>query len=80
MSDRSIADRVGIVLISQLCLESAPALTDLLGDDLNADSLDVIELALAFEDEFQIEIADKDAYGFKTVGDVVDYMNSQAVT
>lgn len=80
MSDRSIADRVEIVLIVHLGLQESPKLTDLLADDLGADSLDVIELALAFEDEFKIEIADADAWGFKTVNDVVEYLNGQAVT
>ena len=43
-------------------------------DDLGADSLDIVELVMALEDEFQIEIPDKDAEAIKTVGDAVTYI------
>jgi len=43
-------------------------------DDLGADSLDIVELVMALEDEFQIEIPDKDAEAIKTVGDAVQYL------
>lgn len=43
-------------------------------DDLGADSLDIYELIMAFEDEFGIEIPDKDAEKIKTVGDAVKYI------
>ena len=47
-------------------------------DDLNADSLDLLELATALEDEFGIEISDEELEEIKTVGDVIDYVkNSQ---
>ena len=42
-------------------------------DDLNADSLDIVELIMALEDELDMEIPDEDVEGFKTVGDVVEY-------
>ena len=44
-------------------------------EDLGADSLDIIELIMAFEEEFDIEIADKDAEKMKTFGDVIKYLN-----
>lgn len=47
-------------------------------DDLEADSLDVVELVMELEDEFDIEIADEDAEKINTVGDAVDYINSKA--
>ncbi|WP_273128418.1 acyl carrier protein [Bacillus weihaiensis] len=43
-------------------------------DDLGADSLDVVELIMELEDEFEIEIADEDAESFVTVRDVVTYI------
>lgn len=43
-------------------------------DDLNADSLDLVELMMALEDELDTEIPDEEAEGFKTVGDVVKYL------
>ncbi|MGL5649322.1 MAG: acyl carrier protein [Clostridium sp.] len=45
-------------------------------DDLNADSLDIVELIMALEDELDMEIPDEDVEGFKTVGDVVNYVKS----
>ena len=43
-------------------------------DDLGADSLDIVELVMALEEEFDIEIPDSDAEKVVTVGDVVDYI------
>jgi acyl carrier protein len=43
-------------------------------EDLGADSLDVVELVMALEEKFEIEIPDEDAEGIKTVKDVVDYI------
>lgn len=43
-------------------------------DDLGADSLDVVELVMAFEEEFDIEIPDEDAENIKTVQNAVDYI------
>ena len=45
-------------------------------DDLGADSLDVVELIIALEEEFGIEIPETEAEKVVTVGDVVDYINS----
>lgn len=45
-------------------------------DDLGADSLDTVELLMAIEEEFGIEIPDEDADKAKTVGDVVNYINN----
>ena len=46
-------------------------------DDLGADSLDTVELIMAFEEEFDIEIPDEDAQKIKTVRDVMDYIESK---
>ena len=44
-------------------------------DDLGADSLDTVEILMAIEEEFGIEIPDEDAENAKTVGDVISYIN-----
>lgn len=46
-------------------------------DDLGADSLDTVEMVMAFEEEFNIEIPDEDAEKIKTVKDAVDYINKK---
>ncbi len=46
-------------------------------DDLGADSLDTVELIMAFEEEFDIEIPDEDAQKIKTVKDVIEYIESK---
>ena len=45
-------------------------------EDLNADSLDIVELIMALEDELDMEIPDEDAEGFVTVGDVVKFIKA----
>lgn len=45
-------------------------------DDLNADSLDLVELVMALEDEFDLEIDDEDVEKIKTVGDAVNYIKN----
>lgn len=44
-------------------------------DDLGADSLDTVELVMALEEEFDVEIPDEDAENIKTVGDATDYVS-----
>lgn len=46
-------------------------------EDLGADSLDVVELIMTFEDEFGVTLPDEDVAKMKTVGDVVTYINNQ---
>ena len=46
-------------------------------DDLGADSLDTVELVMAFEEEFDIEIPDDDAEKLETVGNAIDYLNKR---
>ena len=52
-------------------------LANSLQEDLGADSLDVVELVMALEDEFSIEIADEETAKIKTVDDIVKYIDSQ---
>ena len=46
-------------------------------DDLGADSLDVFQIVIAIEEQFDIEISDQDAEGIKTVGDAIKYIESK---
>lgn len=50
-----------------------------IADDLGADSLDVVEMLMAIEDDFDVEIPDEDIEGLKTIGDVVEYINNKGV-
>jgi acyl carrier protein len=49
-------------------------------DDLGADSLDTVELVMAFEEKFDIEIKDEDAEKIQTVGDVIKYMKDKGIS
>ncbi|MBA2565958.1 MAG: acyl carrier protein [Gemmatimonadetes bacterium] len=47
-------------------------------DDLGADSLDTVELVMAFEEEFDVEIPDEDAERMRTVGDAINYLKAKS--
>ncbi|QGU95234.1 acyl carrier protein [Clostridium bovifaecis] len=72
-----IFERVKKIIADQLGIdENTIAMDSLFVDDLGADSLDVVELIMALEEEFDIEIPDEDAERATKVGDVVDYISS----
>lgn len=56
--------------------ESDVTLSSKLVEDLGADSLDVVELIMAFEDEFNVSLPDEEVQNMKTIGDIVNYINS----
>ncbi len=71
-------EKVKGIIIEQLGLEESMEIkreTSLMGD-LEADSLDAVEIIMAIEDEFGIEIPDEAAEGFKNIGDIVDYVEN----
>jgi acyl carrier protein len=75
MSD--IAERVKKIIVEQLSVKEEEVKPQAsLMDDLGADSLDTVELVMAFEEEFDTEIPDEDAENIKTVQDVIDYIKS----
>lgn len=77
MSD--VFDRVKDIIVEQLDVEeSQVTLEASFTDDLDADSLDVVELVMAFEEKFDMEIADEEAEQINTVGDAVDYINNNS--
>ncbi|MDD3539176.1 MAG: acyl carrier protein [Atribacterota bacterium] len=73
-----IMERVKKIIVDQLGVEEDKVKEDSsFIDDLGADSLDIVELIMAFEEEFDIEIADEDAEKIKVVGDVIRYLEEQ---
>jgi acyl carrier protein len=73
----SIEERVKDIIVEQLGVEEdevSPEASFI--DDLGADSLDTVELVMAFEEEFNIEIPDEDAEGISTVQDAIDYIKT----
>lgn len=70
--------RVKEIIADQLGVEIDKLVPDAkFVEDLGADSLDVVELIMSFEEEFNIEIPDEDAEKIKTVGDVLNYLNEK---
>ncbi|MEH7387040.1 acyl carrier protein [Bacillus sp. JJ1521] len=73
-----VLERVTKIVIDRLGVEeSAVTLEASFKDDLGADSLDVVELVMELEDEFDMEISDDEAEKISTVGDAVNYIKSQ---
>ena len=74
----TILDRVKKVTCEELGV-SENEVTDKASfvDDLGADSLDLVELVMAFEEEFGVDVPDDDAAGLKTVGDAVSYIEKK---
>ncbi len=75
----SIEERVRSIIVDQLAVDAAKvSQTASFIDDLGADSLDIVELVMTMEEEFDLDIPDDDAEKMKTVGDVVKYITSKA--
>ena len=75
MSSEEVFDKVNGIIVEQLGVaDTAVTMEASFIDDLGADSLDIVELIMALEEEFDIEIPDSDAEKVVTVGDVVDYI------
>lgn len=73
-----VLERVKKVTVEKLSVkEEEIALESSFTEDLGADSLDVVELVMALEDEFAIEIPDDEVNSIKTVGDAVDYITKK---
>ncbi|MDI6618452.1 MAG: acyl carrier protein [Clostridiales bacterium] len=70
-----VFDKVKEIIVEQLGVDPEDVTTESsFVDDLGADSLDIVELIMALEEEFDIEIPDEEAEKFPTVGKVVDYI------
>ncbi|OZM58569.1 acyl carrier protein [Lottiidibacillus patelloidae] len=72
-----VLDRVKKIIVDRLDVDAEEVTLEAsFKDDLGADSLDVVELVMELEDEFDMEISDEDAEKISTVGDAVNYINS----
>ena len=71
-------DKIKSIVVDQLGVDEDQVTEDAsFVDDLGADSLDTVELIMAFEEEFEIEIPDEDAQKIKTVKDVMEYIEAK---
>jgi acyl carrier protein len=77
MSTSAIETKVKSIIADQLGVgedEIKPEASFI--EDLGADSLDIVELVMAMEEEFEVEIPDEEAENIKTVGDAINYINT----
>lgn len=78
MDESTIFERVKKIIVDQLRVdESLVTMDSNIQEDLGADSLDAVELIMALEEEFGIDVQDEEAEKFKTVGDVVKYIEKK---
>ena len=71
-------DKIKSIVVDQLGVDEDQVTEDAsFVDDLGADSLDTVELIMAFEEEFDVEIPDEDAQKIKTVKDVMEYIEAK---
>ena len=76
-----VADKVKSIVAEQLGIKKEEIKeTSSFIDDLGADSLDTVELVMALEEEFGIEISDEDAEKIRTVGDAIKYIEEKVQT
>ena len=77
----SVEERVKSIIVEQLGVDAEEVTpTASFTDDLGADSLDIVELVMAFEEEFGIEIPDEDAEKITRVKEAIDYIEAHAKT
>jgi len=78
-SKEQIFEKVKAIIVDQLGVEADEVTSEAsFIEDLGADSLDIVELIMALEEEFDIEVPDEDAEKLATVGDAVEYINSHS--
>ena len=76
----ALEDKVKEIIVEQLGVNADQVTTEAsFVDDLGADSLDTVELVMAFEEEFGAEIPDEDAEKLTTVGGVISYMTEKGI-
>lgn len=75
----NVFEKIRNIIAEQLEIDDSEEITlktSIMGD-LDADSLDAVEVMMGIEDEFDIEIPDEDAEKFKNIGDIVNYVQSK---
>jgi acyl carrier protein len=79
MDREELFEKIKTVVVDQLGVEEDDVTEDAaFVDDLGADSLDIVELVMALEEEFGVSIPDEQAEKIKTVGDAVDFITENA--
>jgi acyl carrier protein len=74
-----VFDKVKSILVDQLDVEDETVtMESLISDDLGADSLDIVDMVMSLEEEFDIEIPDEEIENMKTVGDVVRFIEAKS--
>lgn len=71
-----VFEKISEIIADKLGLSADGIKMDSSFEDLGADSLDIVELIMAIEDEFGIQVSDEEAEKAKTVGDVVNYIST----
>jgi len=75
MTEKDIFDKVQTIVAQQLGVDKSQVTREAhFADDLGADSLDTVELVMAIEEEFSIEIPDEDAESIATLGQAIDFI------
>ena len=78
MAEKSIEEKVKEIIVEQLGVNPEQVTPQAkFIEDLGADSLDTVELVMAFEEEFNVEVPDEEAEKLQTVGDVVKYIEDK---
>lgn len=78
MSTEEILEKVVEIVTEKLGVDAEEVTLDSdLTEDLGADSLDLVDLVMAFEDEFGVKIEDEDVENITTIGDIVDYISKE---
>lgn len=79
MSEAEIFEQIKTMLVDQLGVEEADIKMEAsFQDDLDADSLDLVELIMEMEDKFSVKISDEDAEKIRTVGEAVNYITAHS--
>ena len=79
MSNPETGERIKSIIVEQLGVAAEEVVREAsFIEDLGADSLDIVELVMALEEEYDIEISDEDAEKIQTVGDAIKYINEHA--
>ena len=79
MTSAEIEDKVFTIVSEQMAINKAEITRETsFVNDLNADSLDIVELVMEFEDEFEMSIPDEEAEKIQTVGQAIDYIKEHS--
>ncbi|MFZ3101652.1 MAG: acyl carrier protein [Desulfitobacteriaceae bacterium] len=70
----AVFEKVKSIVVDQLGVDEADVTLETSFEELNADSLDIVELIMALEEEFDLDIPDEEAEKIRTVGDAVNYI------